>query len=106
MTTWYFERTANNQWHLHAEGYTPEVSFKVAQRHDGQVISAFHKDTTLPQGIKEILTKMVPHLNLYGDHLHGYTRVEINREQVEQAARNVERLYLLLEQKKKEKEKI
>ncbi len=89
---WYWEYIpAVNQWHLHTPGYTPEISFKVGLQ-DGNMIAAFHKATTMPMGIREILAKMLVYLNLYVELEKGITKVIVSRGEVEKAAISVSRL--------------
>jgi hypothetical protein len=89
---WYWEYIPSiNQWHLHTPGYQPEVSFKVGL-HQGDMLAAFHKSTTMPQGVKEILAKMLLYLNLYAELDKGITTVLISSSEVEKAAVSVARL--------------
>lgn len=89
---WYWEYVPKtNQWHLHTPGYEPEVSMKVGL-YEGSVISAFHKATTLPQGVKELLAKMLPYLDLYSQSNSGITQVLLPKEDIERAVQRVERL--------------
>ncbi len=96
---WYWQYVPDlNQWHLHTPGYEPEVSFKVGLVEEG-MISAFHKKTTLPQGVKEILAKMLLYLNLYAELDKGVTTILISRHEVEKAAVKVEFIKKLSERK-------
>lgn len=87
---WYWEyMPKGNQWHLHTPGYEPEVSMKVGL-HEGSVISAFHRATTLPLGVKEILAKMLPYLDLYAQSNNGITKILISRDEVGKAVKRID----------------
>lgn len=99
-TQWYWEYVPGiNQWHLHTPCYQPEVSFKVGVLGDN-MIAAFHKSTTMPQEVKEVLSKMLTYIDLYHQSGIGITTILIPQDQVISAVGKVQVLKRVLERSK------
>jgi len=96
---WYWEyRQDLNQWHFHASDYSPEISFKIGY-YDGRVIGAFHRDTTMPQEVKEILSRMLVYIDLYFEANKGITKIIVPRDEVLLASRRVLQFKSILEKR-------